>query len=110
MFSQLSNLEQWRTLKFRSKNEPKLIFKHSNTSPDSAETLQKIRDAQDQGIVNRPIHLVVVQENKEIADTIEKDLATKHQLAQIIVMFDSQAVYSAAGAEIDLKKVSDFLG
>lgn len=100
MFNQLTNMEQWRTLKFRSNKAPALIVKHSNTSPDSAETLQKIITAWQHNIITLPINLVVVQENREISNTIEKDLKIKHESPQIIVMLNGKAVYTASHNEI----------
>ena len=109
MFNQLTNMEQWRTLKFRSNQAPVLIVKHSNTSADSAEALQKIITASQQQIIKLPINLIVVQENREISNNIEKDLDIKHQSPQVIVMLAGKATYTASLGDINPANIAQAL-
>lgn len=109
MINQLTNMEQWRTIKFRSKKTPILILKHSNTNPDSAHALQKIRNAQSEKIIDKPINLVVVQENREISNNVEKELNIKHKSPQAIVISDGKAIYSASHENIDIKQIAKAL-
>lgn len=109
MFNQLTNMEQWRVLKFRSKKAPVLILKHSNTCSTCAQALQDIRDAQSKKIIEQPINLVVVQENREISNKIEKELKIKHESPQVIVMRDEKSIYNASHEKIDVKKIAQAL-
>ena len=109
MLNQLTNMEQWRVLKFRSNKAPVLILKHSNTYSTSSYTLQKIRDGQAAQIIDKPINLVVVQENREISNKIAKELNIKHQSPQAIVMHNGQAIYSANHEAIDTTQIAQAL-
>jgi len=109
MFDQLINMEQWRTLKRRSANKPMLIMKHSNTSPDSSQALQEVRNGQQAGLIKEPINLIVVQENREISNTVAKDLKIKHASPQVIIIREEKVIYSANKDKINAKAIAKAL-
>ena len=100
MFVQLTNMEQWRVLKRHSVESPILLLKYSLGSPVSAAILQQLRESSAAGQFHQLIHLVVVQENKEIAEAIDRDLNTDSAVPQVIIMKNTQCIGSSTSEHL----------
>jgi bacillithiol system protein YtxJ len=86
-------------LLLRSKSQPVVIFKHSNTCPISSGAYQEMQD------VSAPVSLVVVQEARELSRKIENRTGIRHESPQVIVLRNGQAVWSASHWKITANSV-----
>jgi bacillithiol system protein YtxJ len=86
-------------LLLRSKAQPVVIFKHSNTCPISSGAYQEMQD------VSVPVSLVVVQEARELSREIANRTGIRHESPQVIVLRNGKAVWSASHWEITANSV-----
>jgi bacillithiol system protein YtxJ len=103
--TRLNSLADWENLIEKSKAEPVVIFKHSNTCPVSITALKRLLGAVHAGVLFKPVYLVVVQENREISDHIEQDLNIKHESPQVIIMSHGHGKYNASHGSINPEEV-----
>lgn len=78
----------------RSKEEPVLLFKHSNTCPISARAYRQMQG------VKSPVSIVVVQKSRELSREVEARTGVPHETPQALVLRDGQAVWSASHFDI----------
>ncbi|PIT92267.1 MAG: hypothetical protein COU08_03070 [Candidatus Harrisonbacteria bacterium CG10_big_fil_rev_8_21_14_0_10_42_17] len=91
---QLVSLGAWGALRIDSRDKPIAIFKHSVTCVTSLAVLRTLLEAEEQGVFNEPIHLLVTQDHPDVSDAITHDLKLPHETPQVILMKHGVAVYS----------------
>jgi len=82
---------------------PVVLFKHSSSCGISAHMLEELR------IVEAAIHVVVVQNHREISNAIEQRTGHRHQSPQAFVIKDGKAVYHASHYGIDPTAIARLL-
>lgn len=105
----INSLGDWEKLLDSSKENPVIIFKHSSTCSISAGAYSKMEKAEKNNTLNVPIHIVIVQEAREVSNKIAEDLSITHQSPQVIVIRDRKAAYDESHDAIDPEKVSSLL-
>lgn len=102
-FISLDTLEQLDSIIHESAVEPILIFKHSRSCGISFDVLQQLE------AVDHKIHVVVVQENRQISDAIADRLGIRHASPQAFVLKHGKPVYHATHYGIDLDAIASHL-
>ena len=97
----IESIADWEGLMEESMIRPVVIFKHSNACPESTTARQFLARSQPMEIITEPIHMVVVQEKRDVSDKIEQDLGVKHESPQVIVIKNKKAVYDVDHEAID---------
>jgi bacillithiol system protein YtxJ len=103
--NEIKSLEEWEQLKDQSQYGPIIIFKHSITCGISGDAFNKIKRADDKGEFPVPVHLVIVQESREISNRIAQELSVKHESPQVIVIRHGAAVYDASHFAIEVPDI-----
>ncbi len=106
---QLSTDKDWEELLERSMERPVAVLKHSAACGISAHAFEKIREAEEKGILPEPVYVVIIQESRSLSNRISRDLEITHQSPQIIVIKGKKGVYDASHFGIDSEKISAFL-
>jgi bacillithiol system protein YtxJ len=88
----------------RSKQEPVLIFKHSNTCPISAAAYRQM------GQLKCEVPILVVQKNRELSRAVEARTGVRHESPQALVIRDGRAVWSATHFDVTAEAVERALG
>ncbi|WP_157974413.1 bacillithiol system redox-active protein YtxJ [Lewinella sp. IMCC34183] len=88
MFHTLSTTEDLDAALAASREQPIVIFKHSNNCPFSARAQEQIANAKH----DLEIYGIVVQYKKELSEAIAERLDVKHASPQAIVVQNGQAV------------------
>ena len=99
-FVRLESIEALDAIFERSYRQPVAIFKHSNSCGLSADILQQIE------AINGDVNIVVVQENRNVSDAIEKKTGFRHQSPQAFVIKGGKIVYHASHYGIDAEQLS----
>lgn len=99
----LRSLEELDQLFERSHQEPVVVFKHSNACGISAHIFEEIKT------VDAEINVVVVQQNRDISNAIERETGCRHQSPQAFVLRNGKAVYQASHYGIDPKAIGQYL-
>ena len=88
------SIEMLDQLFIRSRNEPVVLFKHSDSCSISYNVFQDLRSA------NAEINVVVVQTARGVSDSVAERTGIRHQSPQAIVLMDGKAVYHASHYDI----------
>jgi bacillithiol system protein YtxJ len=96
----LNSVEYWNELKRKSEQFPVVILKHSNTCPISLGAYERIKEVEDEDLIDQDIHLLIVQNSRELSDKIAEDTDVKHESPQILVMRKGKVVYHASHEEV----------
>lgn len=99
-FLPIVSLEALDTLFERSFTEPVVIFKHSNACGTSAYVFEIMTE------VPGDIHLVTVQENREISNAIAERIGIRHQTPQAFVIVNGEIAYSASHYNVSPEAIS----
>lgn len=97
----LHKIEVWEKVLKESKEKPVILFKHSNSCPDSADAHKKIKKLERQGAIAESMYIVIVQNAQEISDQVAEELEIKHETPQIIIISDGEGIYHASHDDID---------
>lgn len=79
----------------QSFERPVAIFKHSNSCGISAHILEMVNE------VDRDVHIVVIQEHRDLSSEIATKTGHAHQSPQAFVVRDGKAIYHATHYGID---------
>lgn len=99
--------EVWQKVLKESKDKPVILFKHSNSCPQSADAHDKIKKLEREGAIKESMYILIVQNAREISDLVEEDLGVTHETPQVIVIRDEKAAYHASHDDIDPEKLTD---
>jgi thioredoxin 1 len=102
-FISLDTIEQLDAIIDESTARPILIFKHSKSCGISFDVLQQLE------AIDHKIHVVVVQERREISDAIAERLGIRHASPQAFVLKDGKPVYHATHYGINLDAITSHL-
>lgn len=93
-FIPLNSDAAWDEALAQSESIPVLVFKHSSACPVSGKAHTEMADLAEEEEV--PVYKVVVQENRSVSDTIETDLAVRHETPQVILLHEASAVFDTS--------------
>jgi len=85
-----------------SNKEPVLIFKHSLTCPISADAYKRIVEGLEKGLIPYPTYIVIVQNERDLSNTIAEKLGVIHQSPQLILIKDEKAIYDESHHNIQV--------
>lgn len=80
----------------QSAQRPAVIFKHSLTCGTSAMAMEEIQDLVSRGDVDADIHLVRIQQAREVSRAIEQRLGVRHESPQVLLVIDGKVVWHAS--------------
>lgn len=81
----------WRELLENSTRQPFLLFKYSMTCFSSISANKELRALK----TTLPIYTIIVQMDRKVSNTIEKDLAVKHESPQLLILKDGKGIWQA---------------
>ena len=87
-FNPIDSIEELDTLFERSFTEPVVLFKHSNSCGTSAYVFEIMSE------FKGDIHLVTVQERRDISNAIAERTGIRHQTPQAFVIVNGEIAYS----------------
>ncbi|MBK6748481.1 MAG: bacillithiol system redox-active protein YtxJ [Acidobacteria bacterium] len=102
-FVKIQSLEQLDALFESSFTGPVALLKHSNSCGISSHVLEMAAEAEG------TIHVVVIQENRDISDEIATRTGYRHQSPQAFVIKDGKTIYHATHYGIDPVKIEESL-
>ena len=100
---ELSSEEDLEQLFSDSEEEPKFIFKHSNLCFISNEVFRDITQ------LNAKIHIVVVQDARDVSDRIEQITGVRHESPQALIIEGRKCIYSASHYDVDPSILGGYL-
>jgi thioredoxin 1 len=100
-FRPIASIEALDTLFERSFAEPVVLLKHSNSCGTSAYVFEIMSE------VPGDVHLVTVQERRDISDAIADRTGVRHQTPQAFVIVDGEIAYSASHYNISPQAITD---
>ena len=98
-FKPLKSGETLDTLFEKSFEKPVVIFKHSRACGISSHVMEMVDE------VGYDVHLVVVQDDREISNKIAERTGHRHHSPQIFVIRDGKPIYHATHYAIDAAAV-----
>ncbi|MDN4493041.1 bacillithiol system redox-active protein YtxJ [Ureibacillus aquaedulcis] len=101
----IPSIEAWRELLDNSKEQPFLLFKFSTTCIISLSAMKELRALE----TELPQYIVVVQEDRLLSKTIEKDLGVKHESPQLLILKDKKAIWQATHSKVKKSLVNEAL-
>ena len=103
VINKVDSIEELDALFERSKTEPVVLFKHSNSCGISSHVLEMASE------IDGGLNVIVIQENRPLSNEVAVRTGYNHQSPQIFVLVDGKPVYHATHYGIDPKAVSDHL-
>lgn len=97
---QLSSLEALREALAESRQQPIVIFKHSNACPISSRALREFEAYLENAAPQVSYHLVTVQTARAVSNEIEAQLQLRHETPQAILVKDGREVWNASHFDI----------
>ncbi len=101
-FIKLDTIEKLEQLFSKSVENPIVLFKHSTTCPISAGVYQEISNA------DADIHLVIIQNSRDVSNAIARKTGVRHESPQAIVVKNGKVVYQASHYDVtagDVEKI-----
>ena len=98
-FVTLETLDQLDHIIEESNSAPVFIFKHSNSCGISHDVMQQLE------AVDHKVHVIVVQETRDISDAAADKLGIRHASPQAFVLKDGKPVYHATHYGIDVDAI-----
>jgi bacillithiol system protein YtxJ len=102
-FIKLDTTEKLEQLFSKSVENPIILFKHSTTCPISAGVYQEISNA------DADIHLVIIQNSRDVSNAIAKKTGVRHESPQAIVVKNGKVVYQASHYDVTASDVEKIL-
>ncbi|HEY9581333.1 MAG TPA: bacillithiol system redox-active protein YtxJ [Savagea sp.] len=103
IMKQIKSIPAWREILEQSKQSPQIIFKFSATcvvSPPAHKQMSTFMKKSDV-----PVHLVIVQTDRDVSDAIEADLGVRHESPQVLILSGGRAVWQATHYKIKERDV-----
>lgn len=102
-FLNIASIEALDTLFKRSFTEPVVLFKHSNSCGTSAYVFEIMSE------VSGDVHLVTVQERRDVSNAIADRTGVRHQTPQAFVVVNGEIAYSASHYNISPAAITDMV-
>lgn len=102
-FIKLDTTEKLEQLFSKSVENPIILFKHSTTCPISAGVYQEISNA------DADIHLVIIQNSRDVSNAIARKTGVRHESPQAIVVKNGKVVYQASHYDVTASDVEKIL-
>ncbi len=93
--NKVDSLEKLDALFERSKTEPVVIFKHSNSCGISSHVLETVEE------IEADLNVIVIQENRALSNEVAARTGHNHQSPQAFVLVNGKPVYHATHYGID---------
>ena len=103
LFNNINTLERLDELFAESHARPVLLFKHSNSCGISADVFEQVAE-----VIN-DIHVVVVQQDRDISNAVAARLAIRHASPQAFVLWEGRPIYHATHYGIDPREIENKL-
>jgi bacillithiol system protein YtxJ len=103
MINKVDSIEKLDDVFDRSHGAPVVLFKHSNRCGISSHVLEMVRD------IDGELHVVVIQENRDLSNEISARTGYTHQSPQAFVLKDGKPVYHATHYGIDPSRIDDIV-
>jgi bacillithiol system protein YtxJ len=105
-FRSLDTVQDWTAARKASSSHPVVIFKHSSMCPTSARANGEMQTVAEADV---PVYRVVVQEARDVSDTIAEDLDIRHETPQVIVLSKGTTVFDTSHHRVRADAVRDAL-
>lgn len=105
-FRSLDTVQDWTAAREASSSHPVVIFKHSSMCPTSARANGEMQSLAEADV---PVYRVVVQEARDVSDTIAEDLDIRHETPQVIVLSQGTTVFDTSHHRVRADAVRDAL-
>ncbi|MEK5040415.1 bacillithiol system redox-active protein YtxJ [Sporosarcina sp. FSL K6-3457] len=92
----IESIEAWWELLKKSEEQPFLLFKFSMTCQSSLSAMKELKALE----TELPIYIVIVQKDRLVSDTIEKDLGVKHESPQLLILKGGKGIWQATHYKI----------
>lgn len=102
VFRSLASLTDLDTLLRSSHAAPVILFKHSETCGASWRARESLSYAQ----VREPVHEIVVQHQRGLADAVAARLGVRHESPQVLVIAAGAAVWHSSHAGVTGDRVA----
>ena len=102
-FLKIDNRETLDKLITDSKNEPVVIFKHSNSCGISSAAYREMEK------LENPVNLLEVQSARDVSRELADLTGICHETPQVIVLKDGKAVWNASHFDVKASAVSQAL-
>ncbi len=95
VINKVDSIEKLDAIFERSKLEPVVLFKHSNSCGISSHVLETVRE------IDTDLNVIVIQENRAISNELALRTGYNHQSPQAFVLVNGNPVYHATHYGID---------
>ena len=92
----IKSIAVWQQLLEKSKEQPLLLFKFSMTCHSSLLAMKELQALETELLK----YIVLVQEDKLVSNTIEKDLGVKHESPQLLILKGKKGIWQATHYKI----------
>lgn len=99
----IKSVEAWRCLLEKSKEQPFLLFKFSMICQSSLSAMKELQALN----TELPKYIVIVQEDRLVSNTIEKDLGVKHESPQLLILKGEKGIWQATHYKIKKSLVNE---
>jgi bacillithiol system protein YtxJ len=102
-FQSLSDKETLESLIAKSKQQPIVVFKHSNSCPISSAAYREMEKFEGE------VNLLVIQASRDLSRELETITGVRHESPQVIVIKDGKAVWDASHFDVKAGAVAKAL-
>ncbi|MEQ1764988.1 MAG: bacillithiol system redox-active protein YtxJ [Pyrinomonadaceae bacterium] len=95
VINKVNSIEQLDALFERSKTEPVVLFKHSNSCGISSHVLEMASE------IECELNVIVIQENRSLSNEVAIRTGYTHQSPQAFILISGKPVYHATHYGID---------
>lgn len=107
-FFPLASESDWSDALSQSAEGPVLLFKYSAACPISGKADRQMRQlAEDEDL---PVYRLVVQDSRNVSDTIAESLDVQHETPQVILLHEEEVVFEASHFDVTPEAVREALG
>lgn len=92
----IKTVEDWKTIFDQTKVQPILLMKFSMTCISSISALKEFKALE----TDLPKYIVIVQMEREVSNTIAKDLGVRHESPQLLILKDQKGIWQATHYKI----------
>jgi monothiol bacilliredoxin len=103
VFNRVSSLDRLDELFAESHVRPIVLFKHSNSCGISFDVYDQLSS------INGDIHVVVVQQDRDISNAVADRLGVRHASPQAFVVWEGRPIYHASHYGIEPHEIENKL-
>jgi len=105
----ITTIDEWKNILEKSKNDVQIVYKHSNTCAVCTNIQDLLNSVLNDDKLKHKIYKVIVHDNRDVSDQIEKDLALKHESPQLILIKNTEVLYFANHYDINIQDILDYI-